>query len=126
MSRNETGGFYKATDEEYLLEIVDQLKIALKKDLANIPDRTQPIDYQTSCPTYIEAVKAVALKFKSVNSGFRKLALVPSFMLALVMASRIKKHFIHAPWFKATTLLKWLDVHGGVSARRPVPLSSAT
>ena len=36
MSWNETGGFYRAMDEEYLLEIIDQLKIALKKDLANI------------------------------------------------------------------------------------------
>lgn len=121
MSRNENLGFYKATDEEYLLEIVDQLKIALMKDLRALPNREFNFDFQMSCPTYMEAVEAMASKYKSVNSGFRKLALVPSFMLGLVMASRVRKHFVHARWFKASNLLKMLDVHGGVSCQPAQP-----
>lgn len=121
MSRNETLGFYKATDEEYLLEIVDQLKIALIKDLRARPNRDLNFDYHLYCPAYLRAVQAMASKYKSVNSGFRKLALVPSFMLGLVMASRVRKHFIHASWFKASNLLKMLDVHGGVSRQPAQP-----
>ena len=39
MSRNEVHGTYKATEEEYLLEIIDQIKIALLKDLRDMRNR---------------------------------------------------------------------------------------
>jgi hypothetical protein len=114
MSRNEIHGTYKATDEEYLLENVDHIKLALLKDLRDMPNRPPQVDYSTSCPGYVQAVSQTADKYRSVNSGFRRILLVPSFVLALVMASRLRKHFIHSSWFRTSNLMKMVDVHAGV------------
>lgn len=114
MSRNEVHGTYKATEEEYLLEIIDQIKIALLKDLRDMRNRPPAIDYHNSCPEYNKAVARTADKYRKVNSGFRKIVLVPSLVLALVMASRVRKHFIHSSWFRTNSLMKMIDVHAGV------------
>jgi hypothetical protein len=116
ISWNEILGTYKATDEEYLLEVVDHIKMALLKDLRDMPNRPPCVDYRTSCPGYIKAVAETADKYKSVNSGFRRILLIPSFVLALVMASRLRKHFIHSSWFRTSNLIKMVDVHAGVRA----------
>ena len=118
LSRNETLHNVMSTDEELLQEIVDRLKIQLLRDIENLPSREEFEDYRDKekFPEYAKAIAAMADKYKSVNGGFRKLALVPSFMLALVMASRVQRHFVHASWFRVTPLLKMVDVHGGVSA----------
>ena len=116
LSRNETLGQYKATDEEFLLEIVDHLKIHLVEDLNKFHDRGADFDYLISCEAYNSALDKEANRFKNVNGGYRKMTLVPSFMLALVMMSRVRHHFIHADWFRTSALLKMLDVHGRVRA----------
>ena len=121
MSRNETLGHYKATEEELLLEIVDHLKLKLVDDLRAIPDseRGDHFDYQGSCKQYKDALDAHANKYKMVNSGFRRLALVPSFMLALAMMSRVRRQFVHATWFRSSALLKMVNIHGRVSPTPP-------
>ena len=118
LSRNETLHNVMSTDEELLQEIIDRLKIQLLKDIENLPSIEEYEDYRYKdrFPEYTKAIEAMADKYKSVNGGFRKLALVPLFMLALVMASRVQRHFVHASWFRVTPLLKMVDVHGGVSA----------
>lgn len=118
LSRNGTLEDNGSTDEELLQEMIDQLKIELEKDLENQPEDREDRDYEDEryFPRYKKAVHDMATRYKGVNSGFRKLALVPSFMQAMVMLSRVQRHFVHAPWFRVTSLLKMVGVHGGVSA----------
>jgi hypothetical protein len=115
-SRNETHGNYKATDEELLQELIDELKREFEKDLRTKTRLNKDEDYKIAYPLYTKRIKEKAEKFKSVNSGFRKLACMPTFMLGMVMASRVRRHYVHAPWFKASSLVKMVDVHGAVSA----------
>lgn len=115
-SRNETRGNFKATDEELLQELIDELKREFEKDLRTKKQLNKDEDYRVAYPLYTKRIKLKAEKFKSVNSGFRKLACMPTFMLGMVMASRVRRHFVHAPWFKAGSLVKMVDVHGAVSA----------
>ena len=114
-SRNETRGNFKATDEELLQELIDELKRKFEKDVKTKAELTKDEDYRIAYPLYALKIKEKAEKFKCVNSGFRKLACMPTFMLGMVMASRVRRHYVHAPWFKASSLVKMVDVHGAVS-----------
>jgi hypothetical protein len=115
-SRNETRGNFKATNEELLQELIDELKREFEKDLRTKTQLKKDEDYCVAYPLYTARIKEKAEKFKSVNRGFRKLACVPTFMLGMVMASRVRRHYVHASWFKVPSLIKMVDVHGAVSS----------
>lgn len=55
-----------------------------------------------------------AEKFKQTSKGYRRIYCIPSFSLGLVMASRIHSHYVHAPWFRLTSLNGMIDIHGTV------------
>jgi hypothetical protein len=114
-SRNETRGNFRATDEELLQKLIDELEREFEKDLRTKTQLNKDEDYKVAYPLYTERIKDKAEKFKSVNNGFRKLASMPTFMLGMVMASRVRRHYGHVPWFKAPNLIKMVDVHGTVS-----------
>ena len=118
LSRNETKGTHRATEEELLQELLDELKLALQKDLdrAKNPLTEGEDDGHSgdSYPTFFSLRKAKANRYRQESSGFRKLACLPTVMLALVMASRIRHHYVHAPWFRVGTLNKMAEVHGAV------------
>jgi hypothetical protein len=116
LSRNETRATQKATEEEHLQEIVDSLKDSLEKDLRKLTDRTRDDDYEVIYPLFMEAVAKKAEKYKSTTQGYRQLCCLPRFALALVMASRVWRHYRHAEWFCMPKLKNMVEVHGGVSA----------
>ncbi|KAH9018910.1 hypothetical protein EDB84DRAFT_1442281 [Lactarius hengduanensis] len=99
MSRNETKGNRMATEEELLLEIVDELK-----------------DAQVSYPAFMKLAKDKAEKAEESKEtpAHRRLCSVPAFARGLVMASRVRRHYTHAPWFEIGTLSKMLDSHGAL------------
>jgi hypothetical protein len=72
-------------------------------------------DYTFLYPLFMVAVKEKAVVYKQGSPGLRKLCSVPTFVLALTMASRIPHHYVHAKWFKVSTIMKMLEVHGTVS-----------
>jgi hypothetical protein len=112
LSRNEVLESRRATDEELLLEIVDELRDALEEDIRNPTNEED--DPLTMYPTFMKTLQQKANEYKDIPR-YRKLCSVPSFALALVMASRIRGHYTHSSWFKITYLYRMLDVHGAVS-----------
>jgi hypothetical protein len=112
LSRNEVLDSRKATDEESLLEILDELKDAWELDVETLTKEEDNLSVMY--PGFMKTVQRMAEEYKD-SPRYRKVCGVPSFALALVMASRIRRHYTHAPWFKITTLYKMLDVHGAVS-----------
>ncbi|KAH9022645.1 hypothetical protein EDB85DRAFT_1895168 [Lactarius pseudohatsudake] len=111
LSRNETKGSRKATEEELLLEIVDELRDAYDRDVEVQGERPQDLDMAKRYPRFMEAAKAKAEEYKDAR-GHRRLCSVPTFALGLVLASRIWQHYTHSPWFNIATLTKMLDDHG--------------
>lgn len=117
ISRNETKGVHSATKEEFLQEIIDELKDALELDLKNLkdPSHSREEDYKIKYTTFLNKVKLKADFFKQNSNGYRRICCLPSFSLGLVMASRILSHYTHAPWFKLRNLSEMIGVHGTVS-----------
>lgn len=115
VSRNTTLETYRATEEELLQEVVDELKDLLEEDLLE-PKARMP-DYLFECryPRFKKAVDEKAVQFKQKKHGYREICCLPSFALGLVMASRVQSHFKHAPWFKVGHLGDMVDVYGTVS-----------
>ena len=66
-------------------------------------------------PKYTAMLNGFAEKFNQVNVGFRRLTCMPTLMLGLVMASRVQRHYQHAPWFWVGVFNKMVEVHGAVS-----------
>jgi hypothetical protein len=124
LSRNETKSLHKATEEELLHEVLQVLNRAYQKDLARLEKERnadiQDVDEDTS-KRYKEFMKATAEKAEEykvpTKRAFRKLVLMPMFTLAMVMASRVRRHYSHAPWFKVSIFYKMAEVHGAVSTR---------
>lgn len=123
ISRNERKGVHRATDEELLQEVIDEIKDEFESDLSTIGDpiRARKEDFKFIYPLFMEKVKVKADAFKQKSQGHRQICCLPSFAFGLVMASRIPGHYTHAPWFKIKTLGEMIDVHGAVSL--PVCLS---
>ena len=115
ISRNETKGNKKATEEEFLQEIVDHFKDAFVSDRAKINDWTNGEDYEVLYPTFMARVVSKAEEFKRNVTGYRQICCLPRFALALVMMSRVRSHYTHSPWFNITDLKTMVEVHGGVS-----------
>jgi hypothetical protein len=135
LSRNEVKENYKATEEELLLEIVVELRDAYERDMATAaekhknavaeallrkeePQIPEPRSEELAIkyPQFVEAVtlKAKAEEVKD-SRGYRRLCSVPSFAHGLVMASRLRRHYTHAEWFRVGALGTMLEAHGGVS-----------
>ena len=112
LSRNETKGRHMATEEEFLLEIVDLLRDAYEEDIKE-QDAIPGEDESVVNRHFQKAAKEAAEKHKE-GRGYRQLCCVETFALGLVMASRIRRHYTHAPWFKITPLARMLHVHGVV------------
>lgn len=113
ISRNETRDNLKTTQEEVLIEVIEELKFVFLPELDKVVDRSE--DCQINFPKFVELTKEKAEQFKSnANHGYRKLLCLPSFMMGLVMASRITTHYTHAPWFRAMNFVRMVEVHGVV------------
>ena len=89
--------------------------MAWEKDYALMTTRADCLE-DDAFPNYNKELLYIQEKYKGVNKGFRKMALVPRFLLGLVMALRVGSHFLHSPWFDTSTLTKLIDVYGVVSA----------
>lgn len=99
-------------------ETVDDLVVPYDEDVAahSGPINRKESDLEILYPRYMKAAGQKALDYKeSQDRGPRRLCLVPSFTLSLVMVSKIKKHWVHAPWFKVVELCRMLEKHGAVS-----------
>lgn len=117
LSQNETLGTHPATDEEKLQQILTQLKREFLKDLEKNTER-EPEEHENlrvKYPKYTAMLNKFSEKFNQVNVGFRRLTCMPTFMLGLVMASRVQRHYQHAPWFRVGAFNKMAEVHGAVS-----------
>jgi hypothetical protein len=114
ISRNATFGRRRATPEEMLQEILDQMKDAFERDVLG---NTCPLDedHELMYPSCMKLIKDKAEKYKSTNRAYRQVCLMPMFTLSLVMASRVQSHYTHAGWFKISTLNEMINVYGGVS-----------
>ena len=71
-------------------------------------------NYLEMFPIFHAVSKTKAERYNQESSGFRKLACLPTMMLALVMASRIRRHYVHALWFRIGMLERIVKVHGAV------------
>jgi len=126
ISRNTRKGVHRATEEELLQEVIDELKDALESDIASIQDPSKIEDFNIKYPNYMAKIEQKAELFKRTTQGYRQICCVPAFALGLVMASRVKSHYIHAKWFKVGSLTKIIGVHGTVMSSLisvPFPLS---
>jgi hypothetical protein len=113
LSRNEWKGSLESTGEEKLLEIICELKDAYEDDLGRQDEIPKNSDAATMYPDFSKLAIEKAEEFKE-EGGFGRLLTVPSFALGLVMASRIRRHYTHAPWFNISKLSKMLEEHGAV------------
>jgi hypothetical protein len=114
LSRNMVKGTWQATDEEKLIELVVELRDYLTVDLERRPSDPDEDDPKVLYPHFSAALDARSKRYVT-EGGYRRLCSVGSFFLGLVMVSRVRRHYIHAPWFKVTVLSQMLKNHGGVS-----------
>lgn len=118
ISRNEANEQHPMTAEERLQEIVEMLKDAYEEDLdANEKNGVKNIDERdpdTLYPRFTKLAQETAKTYKD-SQGHGSLCTDTSFALGLVMASRIFRHYLHAPWFNVKELRRMLDEHGAVS-----------
>jgi hypothetical protein len=113
LSRNEYRGTYAITEEEKLLEVIDELKDYLE---INLRTATPSIDEDEPKHLYPTFDMELATKSKTfIGEGdYRRICCIPRFFLGLVMLSRIQRHYTHAQWFRIPQLGEMLNVHGGV------------
>src|ERR1700755_173305 len=116
---------HRATDEELLQEVIDELKDALESDLDHAPEQSQQEDFEIKYSRFMAKVKSKANHFKQNAHGYRQICCLPAFALGLVMASRIPSHYTHSQWFKLGALGDMINVHGTVSCplHNPTPPS---
>jgi hypothetical protein len=120
LSRNDTKDVNETTDIEYLLKLVFELRLVYEKDIKNRVARDihgedeEEEDHRILYLLFFEAIQEKAELFKHAQE-YRLLCLMPTFALALVMMSRIRRHYVHASWFRLTPLTKMVGVHGMVS-----------
>lgn len=115
-SRNTQKRTYIATDEEKLLEVVDELTDSLEEDLGREVDDAEEDVLRVLYPKFCHAVSVKALAFKE-DKGYRRLCCVPSFALGLAMAGRAGQHYKHCEWFTIGRLGDMLGEYGGVSVK---------
>ena len=107
------------TEEEKLQAMITYLKVAFERDIRKnkLNERVyeENEELKVKYSDYCERLEELSKNFLGTNPAYRRLMCMPSFVLSLVMASRVRRHYIHAPWFRVTSFNKMLDVHGGVS-----------
>jgi hypothetical protein len=123
LSRNETKPMLKASEEDMLDEIVAMLRDRYEEDLKDgqqegpeEQDEHEEEDEQevaVAYPKFAKAAKTTASDVKLV-AGYKRLLAVPAFTLALVMLTRVHRHFRRATWFKVGPLGQMLESHGAV------------
>jgi hypothetical protein len=114
LSRNMIKGAWQATDEEKLIELVLELRDNLSLDQEAERSDPDEDDLDVLYPAFSSALQEKAKAFIN-EGGYRRLCSVSSFFLGLVMLSRVRRHYTHAPWFKVSILNDMLKTHGGVS-----------
>jgi hypothetical protein len=72
-------------------------------------------DMRVKFPKYMTRLKIITGEFGKVHSGFRRIMSMPNFLVGLMMASRVGRHYLHAPWFTVLSFSRMADVHGSVS-----------
>ena len=125
LSRNEDKEVRMITEEEVLQTYINELKREFEKDIRNSAKqekkRGKPRaaeeheDLQKKYPLFSKRLEVFTTRFHSVNSGLRRLMLMPTFLVGLMMASRVGQHYQHASWFKVTSFMRMVEVHGSVS-----------
>jgi|ERR1700730_135248 hypothetical protein len=114
LSRNIVKGTWKATDEEKLIELVVELKDHLSVDLETVTASEDEDTLKTLYPAFMKHLDLKAQNFVG-EGGYRRLCCVSIFFLGLVMLSRVRRHYLHASWFKVSILDGMVKYHGGVS-----------
>lgn len=114
MSRNRIKSEYKATDEEKLIEVVDELTDSLVLDLVRDMDESEDVP-TVLYPKFSAAVAAKASQFTG-DKDYRQVCLVPSFALGLCMVGRVGRHYKHCDWFMIGRLVDMVGEYGGVSS----------
>jgi hypothetical protein len=119
LSENDSLAVHRKTVEEGIQQKFDYLKIALERDIRNKKEKGEIIrdedELRVKYPAYTQRLAEMNQKYLGVSAGYRRLTCMPTFMLGLVQASRIRRHYTHAPWFRVTNFNKMLEVHGGMS-----------
>lgn len=136
LSKNQDKHVLKVTEEEELQQYVNELKHEFEKDLRDNlsreekkrererereegdgdgEDEDEDKDEQPKFPKYRARLKLITEDFGKVNTGFRSLMSMPNFLVGLMMASRVGRHYLHASWFTVTSFNRIMDVHGSVS-----------
>jgi hypothetical protein len=80
-------------------------------------DQEELPELRVKYPEYWGRLEKLKTKFKGVNAGYRRLMCMSTFVFGLVQASRVRRHYLHAPWFRVSHFNKMAVVHGGVSPR---------
>ena len=124
LSRNQIKDSFRATDEEKLIEVMDELTDYLEEDIGRGLEADGEDMLNVLYPKFCEAVKVKAEQFKD-DKGYRRLCCVPSFVLGLAMSGRVARHFKHSPWFTIGRLGEMLGDYGGVSETEVIELASA-
>lgn len=94
------------------------LRDAYEDNLTKQQGKPKDSNVATLFPEFTKVAKGKVEEYKGYKDphglGYQRLCSVPSFALRLVMASRIRRHYIHAPWFKIKNLTRVLEAHGAV------------
>jgi hypothetical protein len=119
---------YKCFEEERLHEFLAEMICAYQLDLTKLRKKdkdkmpTKPgkcnVVEEDSCRQYfkfMDIIKEKAKAYKYVSTEFHKLSCMLSLVLLLIMASCMRKHYTHTPWFKIVTLNQMVKVHVAVS-----------
>jgi len=111
-------GTYKATEEEKLVEVMNELTYHLEQDCQRELD-PEDDELEVLYPAFFEEVKLKSEVFKEDRSnGYRALCCVPSFVLGLAMVGRVGRHYTHCSWFSMMRLWNMLGEYGGVSVAK--------
>ena len=118
LSRNKTMPVPAASDTECLFEILNPLRDRYNEDLKALAVNPKPDEHNIAMlyPRFMEATKAKELEV-SEQSNYKHLLTLLVFMLGLVVALQLGWHHVHAHWFKISTLLHMLKLHGAVSTQ---------
>jgi len=88
------------------------------KDDEDDEDKEEELpELRVKYPEYWARLQKINAQYKGVNAGYRRLTCMHTFVFGLVQASRVRRHYLHAPWFRVSHFNKMLQVHGGVSLR---------
>lgn len=85
------------------------------KDRINLAGKPLDEDYQILYPLLMAEIAKKAEEYKQESQKYRQICCIQTFTLSLVMVSRVRDHYVHAPWFRLSTLRKMVNTHGSVS-----------